>query len=65
MDLDHDGLIEFSEWVKYLMSSTDPTDVHLYIGLFIFQANHNDVFNLDLKRKFDIYDVNSDGVISL
>ena len=33
MDLDHDGLIEFSEWVKYLMSSSDPTDVLLNIGI--------------------------------
>ena len=36
MDLDHDGLIEFSEWVKYLMSSSDPSDVLLYIGLNYF-----------------------------
>ena len=54
MDLNNDGLIDFIEWIKYLIV---PPEYHL--------EDDPDVFNYELKMKFDIYDINNDGQISL
>lgn len=61
MDANHDGVIDFYEWIKYLTISYDSETNN---NSNENGRQNNQIFDFGLKMKFDLYDVNNDGTIS-
>jgi Ca2+-binding EF-hand superfamily protein len=59
MDINHDGMIDFFEWMKYLTIPSENGSPSNKMNI------KGSVFNYGLKMKFDMYDINNDGSISL